>query len=110
MISEYLVIKLPGNWIEREQTRARIKAFLKLDVLDEKAVHTYSYEKRIPQEVLDQYSAVNIVAAEKDRMAVFIGKSLVESGLLQFKEYEDGSGKMLEGCVTVIVDRMKGGE
>lgn len=51
MNNQYLVIKLLGNWIEREQTKQRVKMFFDdIDVLNDENIITCHCTQSIPKE------------------------------------------------------------
>ena len=52
MNNQYLVVKLQGNWIEREQIKRRIEMFVgDIDVLDDKDIVTCHDTQEITKEL-----------------------------------------------------------
>lgn len=107
--NQYLVIKLPGDWIERDQTRAKVKwALDDIDVLDKKNVVTCHCAQLVRKEDCDLYK--DLKDRTKERMAVALGKCLLERGLISFVETKGEYNTIkIEGVVTVIREE-KGGE
>lgn len=99
---EYLVIKLPGGWIEREQARQKVKwAIDDIDVLDEKNVVVCRGAQLVRKEDCDRYK--DLKDRTKERVAVALGKYLLERELISFVETKEGYNTIkIEGVVTVI--------
>lgn len=99
---EYLVIKLPGGWIEREQARQKVKwAIGDIDVLDEKNVVVCRGAQLVHKEDCDRYK--DLKDRTKERVAVALGKCLLERELISFVETKEGHNTIkIEGVVTVI--------
>lgn len=108
MNNQYLVIKLPGNWIEREQKKQRVKMFVEdIDVLDDENIITCHCTQAIPKErfVLKE----DFKEYVKGKIAVGIGEYLLEKGLIRFKESEEDYTIKIDGVITVISEAEKGG-
>lgn len=107
--NQYLVIKLSGNWIAREQTRQKVKwAIDDIDVLDEKNVVTCHGAQLVRKEDCDRYK--DLKDRIKESVAVALGKCLLERELISFVETKEGHNTIkIEGVVTVIREE-KGGE
>ena len=109
MKNQYLVIKLHGNLIEREQTKQRVKMFVEdIDVLNDENIVTCHCTKTITKEQSYCYGAFKDYSKEK--IAVAIGKYLLEQGLIRFIESEEGYTIKIDGVITVISEVEKGGE
>lgn len=108
MNNNYLVIKLPGSWIEQEQMRKRVKAFLGVDVLEEDVV-TYRCQQLIDE--IPKESSVRCEDFLKEKMAETLGRQLLEKGLFRIdkKPFRFGTS-ILEGKITIIDERAKGGD
>ena len=108
MSNHYLVLKLPGNWIEREQKKQRIKMFAdNIDVLEESNVYTCHATKSILKEMFHTDEAFKNHI--KGRIAVAIGEHLLEKGMIRFNESESKYGIVIDGEITVISETSKGG-
>lgn len=108
MKNQYLVIKLHGNWIEREQTKQRVKMFVEdIDVLNDENIITCHCTQAIAKE--------HFICKEdfkdyvKRKIAVGIGEYLLEKGLIRFKESEEEYTIKIDGVITVISEEEKGG-
>lgn len=101
MNNKYLVIKLPGNWIDREQIKQRVKMMLGVDVLDERQVVTctgtqcISVERKRNDAGYEEYM--------KHLIAGSIGQGLAAEGLMSFTEEQKIDGMVrITGEITVI--------
>ncbi len=108
MKNQYLVIKLPGNWIEQEQTRKRVKVFLGVDVLDERSVVTYSGTQDILRE--RRRCDKGCVDYVKSQIAYSLGKRLLSDGRIRFSENtKDSYTVSITGEITIINEEPEGG-
>lgn len=109
MNNQYLVIKLHGNWIDREQTKQRVKMFVEdIDVLNDENIVTCHCTQAITKEQNYLYEAFKDYS--KERIAIAIGKHLLEQGVIRFSESEDKYTIKIDGVITVISEALKGGE
>lgn len=109
MNNQYLVVRLHGNWIDREQTKKRVKMFAEeADVLDDENIVICRGTQQITKEQSYCYGAFKDYA--KGRIAVGIGEFLLEHGLIRFVESEEEHTIKIEGEITVIREPTKGGE
>lgn len=105
-MGEYLVIKLKGNWIEREQTKKRVEMFFNdLDIISAENVVTYKLVQKIEKENSYRYEAFKDYS--KRRIADAIGEHFLKDGLICFNETEDENGIKIEGVITVISEAQK---
>lgn len=108
MNNQYLVIKLHGNWIDREQTKQRVKMFVEdIDVLNDENIITCHCTQAIPKErfiLKEDYKDY-----VKGKIAVGIGEYLLEQGLIRFVEREEEYMIKIDGVITVISEAEKGG-
>lgn len=108
MNNQYLVVKLQGNWIEREQIKRRIEMFVgDIDVLDDKDIVTCHDTQEIAKEHSYHYEAFKDYS--KKRIAVAIAERLLEQGLIRFVESEEEHTIKIDGEITVIKAE-KGGD
>lgn len=109
MKNQYLVIKLHGNWIEREQTKQRVKMSVEdIDVLNDENIITCHCTQAIAQESFICKKGFKDYV--KRKIAVGIGEYLLEKGLIRFKESEEEYTIKIDGVITVISEEEKGGE
>ncbi|MBR4000285.1 MAG: hypothetical protein IKI93_18300 [Clostridia bacterium] len=108
--SEYIVIKLPGNWIEREQMKVRIKALLDAEVLDERNIVTYRCRQMIDEERYRGEAAIKFEDYIKDEMAVRLGRNLLSEGLFRISKERNRFGTTLEGKILIINEKPEEGE
>ncbi len=109
MNNQYLVIKLSGNWIKREQTKQIVKMFVEdIDVLNDENVITCHATQTITKERSYAYDAFKDYS--KERIAVALGKYLLEQGLIRFVESEEEHTIKIDGEITVISEAEKGGD
>ena len=106
MNSQYIVIRVPGSWIEREQIKQRLKMFLGLDVLDEKEVATYRARQYFTKEQADR-SGADMRERTKRKIARCLAEHLLESGMLRFTESPNLHHILLDGEITFISERME---
>ena len=101
MNNKYLVIKLPGNWIDREQIKQRIKIMLGVEVLDERSVVTYSGTQYMSAACKhDNKECEDYI---KRSIASSIGRRIAATGLMRFSESQkDICNIGITGEVTVI--------
>ena len=107
MDNQYLVIKLPGNWIEREQCKQYYKRSVygtDLEFVDDKTIRAVHF---IPDFLSSNEDFKNRV---KKGIATHIGEQLLEKGMLVFTETEEHSvcrekGITIKAQITVINDR-----
>lgn len=107
MISEYLVIKLPGNWIEREQMRIRLSAIMGEMNLDEAAVAVYRGHRLIPKELPVNIDYMDYV---KKNMCKALAEKLLQEGLIRFESHKVWNGTEIECKLPIIYEKPKGGE
>ena len=109
MDNQYLVIKLPGNWIEREQCKQYYKRSVygaDLEFVDDKTIRA---EHFIPESVLLRFGE-DFKNQAKKRIATHIGEQLLEKGMLVFTETKERGvgglerGLVIEAQITVIND------
>lgn len=98
MNNKYLVIKLPGNWIDREQIKQRVKMILGVEVMDERSVATYCGTQAVAT-----VRKCNDKDYIKHNIASSIGQHLAADGLIHFREdrVNDHTVSII-GEVTVI--------
>lgn len=105
-MGEYLVIKLKGNWIEREQTKKRVEMFFNdLDIMSAENVVTYKFAQKIEKEHSYRYEAFKDYS--KRRIANALGEQFLGDGVICFNESEDENGIKIEGVITVISETQK---
>lgn len=105
--NKYLVIKLPGNWIQREQCKQYYKHSVygaDLEFVDDETIRAGSF---IPYFLISSEDFKN---RAKKNIARYIGEQLLEKGMLVFTEPEEHSvcgekGIMIKAQITVINDR-----
>lgn len=94
-MNKYLVIKLPGNWIDREQIKQRVKMMLGVEVLDECSVVTYSGTQAVS--AVRTRNDKDYMEYTKRIIASSIGQNLAADGLIHFRE-----GQRNDYAVSVI--------
>lgn len=106
--SEYLVIKLSGNWIEKEQAKFRVKYLLdgvtNTEVLENADVRCLS-SKKIPRTLFDKLGdREEFDKYIKDLISKEMGIYLMQEGLINFKEKIDDLYVEIIGSVNVILE------
>ena len=110
MDNQYLVIKLPGNWIEREQCKQFYKRSVygaDLEFVDDKTIQA---EYFIPESVLLRFGE-DFKNQSKKRIATHIGEQLLEKGMINFTEIQERGvgglerGLVIKAQITIINDR-----
>lgn len=114
--NKYLVIKLPGNWIQREQCKQYFKHSVygaDLEFVDEKNIKTIIAEKFLPEHALRLGEEFK-TQVKKD-MAKHIGLQLFQKGMINFTEtqerggYGGERGLVIKAQITIINDHPSSG-
>lgn len=101
MNNQYLVIKLSGNWIEREQTKQKIKMLVEdIDVLVDTNIVTCQSIQTIPK--VDLSLRPESEEYVKRKIADALGNFIVENGLVRYYQSEEQFNVKITGEITVI--------
>lgn len=104
MSNQYLVIKLPGDWIMREQLKQRLNMFMPdLEILDAGQVMDCICSKSIPTERCNKEFKDYV----KEHIAHDIGEFLFGQCAIRFNEREEEHCIVIDGALTVIREFQK---
>lgn len=108
--NEYLVIRLKGSWIDREQTKGRVEMLLDgvCEVVKDDELVTNSAWQTIPEDGLFNLGE-NAKERIKQNIASNLGIYLMKKGLISFVETTENYGRELNAIkITGTVTTMKG--
>ena len=108
--NKYLVIKLPGNWIEREQCKQFFKLSVygtDLEFVGDENIKSIGAEQFIPEEVSLRLNE-EIKSQIKKGIAKHIGLQLLQKGMIDFTETQERGmhgterGLTIKAQITII--------
>lgn len=99
MDRRYLVIKLPDDAIEREQTKQNIKMLVgDNNVLNDENIITCRIVEAIPK----HFFVEDVEKYVKEKFAMSIGKYLFENELIRFDRREDVDDIKIGATITIL--------
>lgn len=114
-MNEYVLLKLKGNWIEKEEAFGFLKMFMNtqrnIEIANDQVV-IVNAEQNIPKEEIALYGE-DLIEYAKHNIPKEIGLYLEENGLIQYQEESKEGFLTLRGTVFVIkapkTEKAKGG-
>ena len=105
MSDKYIVLKLTGNWLEQENTLARIKFLLQglhgVEIKENDLI-TCKSSKISSKEQLQALMTDSYKDFVKHRIAQEIGEYMLDNGFITFTESDDELASKLTGTLTVL--------
>ena len=94
-MNKYLVIKLTNNWIANEQIKSLLNYYMKdYDVRIFESTPVMGV-RQIPREAYEHHGE-SLIEFVKEKLALDIGKHLMEEGYIQFSKETSSNGKKLD--------------
>lgn len=106
MSNNYILLKVNGGWIDREQIKGLLKMFFddpRVEIVENGLVAINSTDKVSRVGVWD-YNAKDVENFTKDRIANSLGFFLLEEGLIHFQKDISSEFIKTTGSVLVVKD------
>lgn len=100
----YILLKVRGSWIEREQTKGLIAMHFPdfVEVVRE-GIITVQAKQAIPKEFVYKHKDINLMEETKKRISIDLGRYLLDNDLIQFSEKVEEYVVNIIGSTLVIL-------